>query len=464
MRLRLLLSFILVTLVSVTGVALIARNNAASAVRAYMFGGSMIDTNELVASLEDYYRANNSWQGVESLLTIPGHGMGMGKGQSGAGMMMGQRLRLADAQGNLVMDTASSNVAGKFTAEELAAAATLRVNGKVVGYLFYTGGMGYSQGDEKMLVNRLTQAAITAGLIAGGLSLLLALFLAYGLLRPVQEMTRAAQRLGQGDLSQRVQVKGSDELAVLGRTFNHMADSLQQSEESRRAMTADIAHELRNPLAVQRANLEALQDGIYPLSAENLQPVLEQNMLLSRLVEDLRTLALADAGQLKLECTSVDFVALVGRVMDRFRPQSDAQQVSLSLQTLPGAAGSNSAWADPMRLEQILTNLLSNALRFTPQGGRIELAVTAASDAFQLSIHDSGPGIPEESMLHIFERFYRADRSRSRAEGGTGLGLAIAKQLAHAHGGSLRAANHPQGGAVFTLTIPQSGGTEIENQ
>ena len=457
MRLRLLLSFFLVVLVSVTGVALIARNNAARAVRTYMFGGSMINTDELVADLEDYYRTNHSWQGAESLLPVQEHGMGMGKGQ-GSSSMMGHRLRLADAEGNLVADTAgasptgAANPAGKFTAEELTTAMELTVDGKVVGYLFYMGDMGYSQGDEQALVNRLTQAAMTAGLIAGGLSLLLALALAYSLLRPVEELTRAAQRLGQGDLSQRVQVKGGDELAVLGRTFNHMADSLQQSEDSRRAMTADIAHELRNPLAVQRANLEALQDGIYPLTPENLQPVLEQNVLLSRLVEDLRTLALADAGQLKLECTTVELVSLVGRVADRFRPQADAQQVSLSVQALSG--GEISLWLDPMRLEQILINLLSNALRFTPDGGKIELTLAAIPGAFQLSVHDSGPGIPEQALPHIFERFYRVDRSRSRAEGGTGLGLAIARQLAQAHGGALIAANHPQGGAVFTLTLP----------
>lgn len=465
MRLRLLLSFLLVVLVSVIGVALIARNNAASAVRNYMFGGSMINTNELVAELEDYYRTNNSWQGVESLMPTQGqHGMGMGRGQGGSSMMMGQRLRLADAAGNLIVDTAGANPAGQLTAEELASATKLQVDGKVVGYLYYTGGMGYSQGDEQMLVNRLTQAAITAGLIAGGLSLLLGLFLAYSLLRPVDALTHAAQRLGQGDLLQRVQVKGSDELAVLGRTFNHMADSLQQSEESRRAMTADIAHELRNPLAVQRANLEALQDGIYPLTAENLQPVLEQNILLGRLVEDLRTLALADAGQLTLECTSVDLASLVGRVTERFRPQADAQQVSLSVQALSGAASEASLWADPMRLEQILINLLSNALRFTPQGGKIELALAAGPAGFRVSIHDSGPGIPEQALPHIFERFYRVDRSRSRSEGGSGLGLAIAKQLSQAHGGSLSAANHPQGGAVFTLTLPARQTEKHENE
>jgi len=158
-------------------------------------------------------------------------------------------------------------------------AIAIRVGERTVGYLLAEGGMGYTQGDESFLINRLTRAALTAGLIAGGLALLLSLLLAYSLMRPVRELTQAARKLGEGDLSQRVRSKGSDELALLGSTFNSMADSLQQSEEKRKSMTADIAHELRNPLAVQRANLEALQDGVYPLTPQAFVPVLEQNLV-----------------------------------------------------------------------------------------------------------------------------------------------------------------------------------------
>jgi signal transduction histidine kinase len=323
-----------------------------------------------------------------------------------------------------------------------------------VGYLAVEGGMGYNQSDERFLLGRLNQAALTAGLIAGGLAMLLALYLAYRLLRPVRALTQAAERLGQGDLSQRVSVRGDDELAMLGRTFNHMAASLQHAEEGRRAMTADIAHELRNPLAVQRANLEALQDGVYPLTPENLEPVIAQNLLLTRLVEDLRTLALAESGQLKLECVLIDMFALAERAVERFRPQADAHQVSLRLQRAESVVESPQAFVDPMRVEQILNNLLSNALRYAPEGGQIDLEIEARERDLRLSVRDNGPGIPEDALPHVFERFYRADKSRSRAQGGTGLGLAIARQLAEAHGGSLAAANHPRGGAVFALRLP----------
>jgi signal transduction histidine kinase len=302
-------------------------------------------------------------------------------------------------------------------------------------------------------LNRLNRVAITAGLIAGGIAIVVALLLSQGLLRPIRELTRGATNLAKGDLTHRVEVQGRDELATLGQTFNHMAASLEQAEARRRAMTADIAHELRNPLAVQRAHLEALQDGVYPLSPKNLAPIEEQNRLLTRLVEDLRTLALADAGKIELELTSTDLNKLADRVIARFQPQADTQQVELKLsldETCPPLV------LDSQRIEQILNNLLNNALRHTPEGGWINLKTQSLDETVQVIVHDSGPGIPEEAIAHIFERFFKTERSRSRAEGGTGLGLSIARKLAQAHGGDLTAANHVQGGALFTLSLPTS--------
>jgi two-component system OmpR family sensor kinase/two-component system sensor histidine kinase BaeS len=448
MRLRLFLSFALIVVVSVAAVVILARQSAASEVRRFMFRGGMTGTGGLVSLLEDYYQTNGSWQGVEGLLSTSGHSRGMG------GMMMSQRIRLADAQGRLVADTDASLPFGQLSDAEMRSAIALKVDGRAVGYLLAEGGMGYSRADEIFLLNRLTQAALTAGLIAVSLSLLLALFLAYRLLRPVRELTRAARRLGEGDLSQRVHVHGNDELAVLGRTFNSMADSLQQAGEARRAMTADIAHELRNPLAVQRASLEALQDGVYPLTPENLDPVLEQNLLLTRLVDDLRTLALADSGQLKLERVPTDLPDLLRRVVERFLPQAATRGVDLRLDPSADAGHFPLVSVDPQRVEQIINNLLSNALRYTPDGGAIQIGIELQSRAMLVNIHDSGPGIPAEALPHVFERFYRVDRSRSRSEGGSGLGLAIARHLAEAHGGALIASNHPRGGALFTLSLP----------
>lgn len=458
MRTRLFIAFALVGLVSVVSVVLIARQGAASAVRTFMIRGNMLAVDELAQQFENYYATHGSWEGVENstILGVAGRGQGYGRGMQGMmqGGMMGQRLRLADAEGNLVVDTADANPAGKLGAAERESAIALKVNDRTVGYLLPEGGMGYNQGDETFLVGRITNAALLAGLIAGILALLLATYLAYQLLRPVQELTRAAQHMAAGDLSQRVTVRSKDdELAALGIAFNQMADSLQRAEQSRRAMTADIAHELRNPLAVQRANLEAMQDGIYPLTPENLAPILEQNQLLTRLVDDLRTLALADSGQLNLVLTPTSLLDLVPRIVERFLPQADARSIRIETQlpkSLPNLK------LDAQRIEQIINNLLSNALRYTPDGGRVIVGLAASPGQVNLMVRDSGPGIPPESLPYIFDRFYRAEKSRHRAEGGTGLGLAIARQLAQAHGGSLSAANHPEGGAVFTFTLPVS--------
>ncbi len=458
MRLRLFLSFVFVVLVAVASVVLMARQGAASEVRAFMFRGGMFGIEDLVSTLEDYYASRSSWQGVQALFQdlTSGHAMpGMNRRGMGPPWMMGmmtQRLRLSDAQGNVLADSLGNSPQGRLSEDDLRGAIPLEAGGETVGYLLPEGGMAFSQGDEARLVNRISRAAWSAGLIGLGLSLVLALGLAYQLLRPVQALTRAAQRMAQGDLSQRVMVHGNDELAALGRAFNHMAESLQRAEESRRAMTADIAHELRNPLAVQRAHLEALQDGIYPLTPENLNPILEQNQMLTRLVEDLRTLALADAGQLHLEYQPTDLQAVVHTVLEHFAPQATARGIQLRFQAL--SDGLPDLLLDPQRISQILNNLLSNALRYTPDGGFIELNLSTTPSEVQLSLRDSGPGIPAEALPHVFERFYRADKGRSRAEGGTGLGLAIARKLAEAHGGRLTAANHPQGGAIFTLTLP----------
>ena len=188
----------------------------------------------------------------------------------------------------------------------------------------------------------------------------------------------------------------------------------------------------------------------------NLAPILEQNHLLTRLVDDLRTLALVDSGQLKLETVFSDLSTLAEHMILRFVPQAEKNNVRLIFTQPPKPFPT--VEVDPQRIEQILSNLISNALRFTPAGGQIEVTLSSQPRQVSLQIHDSGTGIPEDSISMVFERFYRADKSRSRAEGGSGLGLAIARQLAEAHGGTLTAANHPQGGAVFTLTLPVRSG------
>lgn len=451
MRLRLILSFLIVVFVSITSMMIIARIKTASEIRTFMYSGEMTGSEDLVKILKEYYQTNRTWQGVGRLFEERGHGMRMNQGQMGG---MNERLRLLDAQGGILVDTTGSNVQESITQEDIDTAIPIIIKNQTVGYLLSDKGMIITRGNESKLVDRVNRAAILAGLFTAILSLVIVSFLAYKLLQPVHELTLATERIAEGDLTQRVPVRGDDELATLGSSFNRMADSLENAEKNRRIMTADIAHELRNPLAVQRANLEAMQDGVYDLTPENLQPLIDQNLLLTRLVEDLRTLALADAGQLALVRVNADFPALVKRVLERFQPSADEKQIALNLIS---ASDCPPISIDPGRIEQILGNLLSNALRFTPSSGKVILEITCSSQNVRLDVHDSGPGISEDALPQIFQRFYRADQARSRMEGGSGLGLAIARKIAEAHGGNLTAANHPDGGAVISLSLPVTG-------
>jgi signal transduction histidine kinase len=274
-------------------------------------------------------------------------------------------------------------------------------------------------------------------------------------MRPVRELTAASRALAGGDLGRRVPVHSQDEVGELSAAFNHMAENLQQAEQLRRELTADIAHELRNPLAVMQANLEALADGVYPPTPDRLDPVLNQVRLLSRLIEDLRTLALADAGQLALDRVPSNLMTLAGRVVEGYRQQAEAAGVELLL-----SGGSAAADVDPMRVEQILGNLLSNAIRHSERGAQVlvDVGKNPTGERVTVRVADQGEGIPPEAMPMIFERFYRGDRSRSRSEGGTGLGLAIARRLAEVQGGEIQAANRTGGGAEFTVSFPAATG------
>lgn len=494
MRIRLIASFFLLVLVTIGVFFFVTVRQHTQEVRNFIARGGLTGSEQVVSVLEEYYLDNGTWEGVTDVLRrapqVPRSGMwsslnveSQAEGPRSGGYQAGRNqdqasnlamsrtdLLLVDNNGNLVANTSDRALplGEHLTSVELQRSVPLVVNGNTVGYLLREGGEVLTDSTQISLLTRLDNAAIVAMLVSGIVALILTLILSYSLVRPVRALQTAASRLATGDLSQRVQVKGKDELADLGRTFNQMAESLQNAEKSRRAMTADIAHELRNPLAVQRAHLEAIEDGVYPLSSDSLNTIDEQNRLLTRLVEDLRMLALADAGKLELERTLVDFPGLVSQVATRFEPQTMERQINLilSLNKCPPLM------IDPQRIEQILHNLFSNAIRHTPQGGEIHCRISidfdsrpgeraeyppsgiATVNTCHLQIHDSGPGIPDEALPLLFDRFYRADKSRARSEGGTGLGLSIARKLAQAHGGDLSAANHPKGGAVFTLSLP----------
>lgn len=309
----------------------------------------------------------------------------------------------------------------------------------------------YPRGRRPSFEAQLQQNLLIASLFATALGVLAALVLARRIARPIKDVSNAANRLAQGDLSARiVQVSGQDETAHLAQNFNRMAESLEKLEAERRAMIADIAHELRTPLTVMQGRLEAIQDGVMPLEMSEIDRLHNQTGLLARLVEDLRTLSLADAGRLTLELRNYDLGQLARNVSAAFQASLDAKKIHLELH-LPTQPLQIQADAD--RMAQIVSNLLANALAHTPAGGSIALEVFAANSA-TLRISDSGSGIPEEALSKVFDRFYRGEASRSRATGGSGLGLSIVKALVELHKGTVTVRNRPEGGAVFEVRLP----------
>ncbi|MEL7562629.1 ATP-binding protein [Dehalogenimonas sp. 4OHTPN] len=291
--------------------------------------------------------------------------------------------------------------------------------------------------------------------VAGGLGVLIAIVLGgvftRNIVAPLGEVTVAARRVAGGDLSQRVNVRGSSELTDLGESFNSMARTLKHDQDLRQNMIADIAHELRTPLSVLRANIEAMQDGILGTNPENLESLHQETVTLARLIEDLRTLSLAESGQLKMHKELTDMKAFSSKIVQGMQTQFDSKGIGVALEA-PDIG--TDIIIDPARIEQVLRNLLANALHYTPDGGRVTVKLMPDFDGLTISVADTGLGIPPEDLVHLFERFYRVDRSRARSTGGSGLGLAIVKQLVEAHGGRVWVNSEIGKGSTFFFHLP----------
>jgi signal transduction histidine kinase len=270
---------------------------------------------------------------------------------------------------------------------------------------------------------------------------------------PLADVMAAADAVASGDLDVRVPERSHSEFGKLARTFNRMVGELQRSDEQRRDLTADVAHELRTPLHIIQGNLEGILDGVYQPTAEHIQTLLEETQILSRLVEDLRTLSLAESGHLPLHKEQVQVAELLADLATSFSGQAGAAGIALRVES-EGLSG-KTVEADVMRLNQVLANLLVNALRYTPPGGAITLRGEPSPIGVRLIVSDTGEGIPPDDLAHIFDRFWRGDPARTRKDGtGGGLGLAIVRQLVELHGGRVSVESAPGQGTVFTIDLP----------
>jgi len=317
-------------------------------------------------------------------------------------------------------------------------------------------GMGGSNAMPQLYLDfraSFNEALMYAALAATLVAIAISLYLSRSVIAPVRAMSLGAQRIADGRYDERVQVRGEDELSQLAVRFNQMAEKLSQVEAMRRRLIGDVSHELRTPLTAIKGSMEGLIDGVLPATPETYQQIHAEADRLDRLVNDLQELSRVEGRAYELDVRPVDVSALAQTVTKRLAPQAESKRISLDLELAPDLPR---VLADEDRALQVLTNLTGNALQYTPEGGRITIAARRMNNEVQVSVRDTGTGIPPEHLPHLFDRFYRVDKSRSRrAGGGSGIGLTIARALVEAHGGRIWVESAgEERGSIFTFTLP----------
>lgn len=409
----------------------------------YLYQQQIGRQQQVVAALQDSYSRMDGWD-VSDLRNL-----------TSLALMDGGTLQLFDAGETLVWDAASGpGAALSQMHREMMGAGPLGaeqqlpivVDGRQVG----TAAMRFPQSGllprDQAFRSSVNRFLLIGGVVAGLFALGFGVILSRRAVRPARELTAVAQAAAEGDRSLRLAAGPSDEFGDMARAFNRMAETIEEEDRLRRAFSADVAHELRTPLMILRSQIEGMQDGMVESDADAMASLHEETLRMGRLVADLEALASAEAAGFSLAPTPTDLGALAGDAAREFGGQAEARGVELrtSLEEVV-------APVDETRIRQVIANLLSNALKFTPSGGVVTLAVTKDRRQAIISVGDTGPGIPPEELPHVFDRFFRGRAVRA---GGSGIGLTVARELVRAHGGELAASTPKEGGALFEARIP----------
>ena len=442
LRFRLLVAFTLVILVTVGTVFFFVSQSTRGEIRQYQERSERIRIRRIQHELSRYYRQQGDWEGIQPFVEQWGN-------------LYGRRIILTDASGVVVADSQGELLGEQYHPDSPGRALSPPWTEDVIGMLYISPEPPAGAGSisPRGLSQAIGRFLLWGGLLAVAIALLITFFLSRRILAPVKALTLAARRLGQGDFSQRVQFKDKSEVGELAQTFNSMANDLERAEQLQRNMVADVAHELRTPLSNIRGYLEAIRDGVVEPDAATIRSLDEEASLLSQLVDDLQELSLAETGELKLVCQTEDIARLIKQTVAAVQAQAATKGLSVSIDLPDKLPPVN---IDSHRIGQVLRNLLENAVTHTAKGGAISIAARQQDNWVEVSVADTGEGIPAEELPNIFERFYRVDKSRARATGSSGLGLTIAKRLVEAHGGKIEVQSEPGKGSRFSFTVPIS--------
>jgi two-component system OmpR family sensor kinase/two-component system sensor histidine kinase BaeS len=464
LRVQLILAFTLVVLVAVGAIAILIIQTTNTQFRQYLTNSSMQASGGGLEQLVTFYEQQGNWDDVESLL-------GQGVFYSGPGNRSFPRASasapkprgrldvvLADAGGKVVYDSTAKMEGKKLSSKHKTQALPItQSDGDQIGYLLLSVPHEWTMLGrlEQQFLSGMRTILVVGAALAVVLGAIMGALLSQRLMAPLQRLAAAARAVAGGDLDHKVEVEGSAEIVEVGNAFNEMTTALSESERQRQNMVADVAHELRTPLSVVQGNLRAILDDVYELDKAEISRLYDETRLLSRLVDDLRELALADAGQLRLTLRPTDLAPIIQDSIDNLALGAEAQEVTLSA-SLPDAL--LPVQADPDRVAQVLRNLLANALRYTPAGGTVTVDAGSYGGMVEVAVADTGGGIDPRDLPHIFERFWRADPARVRM-GSTGLGLSIAQTLIEAQGGRIWAESAPGQGSTFRFTLPVAQAT-----
>ncbi|MCB0194507.1 MAG: HAMP domain-containing protein [Anaerolineae bacterium] len=441
---KLILAFLVVSLAGTALVAFLAGRTTRTEFDRFRLEK---DRDSFSTRVTTHYRNTGSWEGIADYMR-PGPPPQQ-NGNPPPLLNNPIAFVLVDTSGRVLVPNPEYQRGDHVPQKALSRGTVVKIDGRQIGTILDPS-VAPRNPAEAQYVARTNNAIIIAALGAMALALLLAIILARTLTKPLHELTEATQAMTQGKLEQRVPVRSKDELGRLAAAFNQMSADLSESNRLRQQMTADIAHDLRSPLSVLAGYTEGLRDGVLTPRPAIFETMHREMGYLQQLIEDLRTLSLADANALPLNRVPIEPQALLAETAAAFQHQAEQKQVRLWADqgdALPPIA------IDPERMSRVLGNLVSNALRYTSAGGTIKLAAEAHNGLIILNVQDSGTGIAPDQLPHIFDRFYRADEARQQDSGESGLGLAIAKSIVEAHGGTITATSTVGEGTTFSIRL-----------